>query len=458
MNLWVLIGVFAPWLAGMAIVYRRRGGLAGALLALGGGWLVGQVLLMLLLYASLRLTGKSHAHGLSILLLLIAVAAYLLARRVEPRGKAGRSQRGRALGHTGTGGVIVVLAALLAVSLGAKLLGIVPGLSTVTIRNDDATTFWLFKAKVIAESDRLSFDPKDPFYLGGSNPRYPVFLSLCAAWLPLLGGAWSEPLAAVPWFGFFVAMALMILGAIRLRLGSWPPALIAAYFVMSLPLASVHVYRPGYADLPLAAFLAAGVAFALLAQTEGRRVYGVGIALLMLVGAAAMKREGPVLAGVVAALMLLPEFRPLMVGSAKMSIRIVVAFLVAVVAVIFLVDLRDVWENIGQLSLHLEVLPSLVNHAYIWASFNLAFWVLPVAIILALVSRHAEMRLRVILLAVILLGVDVCIFVLTPQYRFAMNDQTPSRLFLQVLPAIIVALSLPVTTALIARAADDSSR
>jgi len=32
------------------------------------------------------------------------------------------------------------------------------------------------------------------------------------------------------------------------------------------------------------------------------------------------------------------------------------------------------------------------------------------------------------------------IFLLTPQARFALNDQTPSRLFLQAAPAIILTL------------------
>ncbi|MCA9254835.1 MAG: hypothetical protein KDA33_04325 [Phycisphaerales bacterium] len=445
MNLWVLMGVLAPWLAGMSIVRTRRAGLAGLLLTLGGGWLVGQVLLFLLLFAMLRLTGASHAGLVSGLSLLIAVAVTIL-RRDKSASKPNRVMS--SVAATGpTGGVVVILAVLFAISLGAKLLGIVPGLSTVTIRDDDATTFWLFKAKVIAESDHLSFDKEDPYYLGGANPQYPVYLPLCAAYLPLMKGGWSETLATFPWFGFFVATPLTILGALRLRLGAWPPALIAAYFVMSLPLASVHAYRPGYADMPMAAFLAAAVCFMLIAQLSERRIHYIAVALVLLIGAGVMKREGHVLAAVVAAVMLAPEILAEFRRGAKDAWRLVAALAIAIVVVFALVDNDDVVSDVSQLGWHGEAIASLANHAFGWASFNLAFWLAPAAIIIVALSPKAVMRWRALALTVALLGVDVCVFTLTKEYVFALNDQTPSRLFLQILPTIIVALAVPVTTA-----------
>jgi hypothetical protein len=38
-------------------------------------------------------------------------------------------------------------------------------------------------------------------------------------------------------------------------------------------------------------------------------------------------------------------------------------------------------------------------------------------------------------------GLIAATFVFTPQSRFALNDQTPSRLFLQVTPAIVILLA-----------------
>lgn len=448
MSPWVLIGIVAPWFAGMAIVRRPRTGLAGWLLTIGGGWLVGQVLLMCLLYASLRLTGSSHAGGLSLVLVALGIVAMILSRRHRSTA-TGQGRAAKLPWRRERVGIVWLLAAVFVLSVGAKLIVIVPAQQRVTIRNDDAISMWLFKAKVIADSDHLSFDATDPFYLGGSNPRYPVFLPLSAAYLPLLNGGWNETLAAAPWLGFFLAMPMTILGALRLRLGAWAPALIAAYFVTSLPLVSVHVYRPGYADLPLAAFLSAAICFALTARMEGRRVFAIAMTLLMLVGAAAMKREGPVFAAAVGLVVLLPELWPLVKSEARKPVGLIVGVVLAAVAVLCVIDVRDIWENVRSLEGHGEVLVPLANHAFAWASFDLVFWLLPVAVILVAVTRQAEMRGRAILLAVALLGIDVCIFALTQQYVFAMNDQTPSRLFMQVVPAIVVAMTVPVTTGLI---------
>lgn len=453
MSAWIILGILAPWLAGMSIVYRRRTGLAGAALAIGGGWLVGQILVMLLLYVSFWLGGASHARALTVVFLVLAVAVVLfntVRGAVPKRPPEILSSRRMAVQKPLSRVLMVALVLLFVVSIGAKLFAIVPAAKDVPVRNDDAISMWLFKAKVVAGSDHLSFNADEPFFLGGSNPRYPIFLPLSAAYLPLMNGQWSESLAAVPWVGYFIAMPLVILGAVRLRLGAWTPALIAAYFVASLPLVSVHAYRPGYADLPLATYLAAAVAFTLVSQSEDRRVFGIAMALLMLVGAALMKREGPVLAGAVGLVMLLPELWPMFKGGEDKPKWLVGAIVVAVVAVLFFVDVRDVWDSVTSLGYHGEVFPQLVNHAFVWASFDLAFWLLPIVLLFVLVSFRAEMQFRPIVLAVVLLGIDVCIFALTPWYRFAMNDQTPSRLYLQVLPAIMVALALPVFTGLTA--------
>lgn len=458
MSFWIVVGILAPWLAGMALVHCRRGGVAGALLTIGGGWLMGQVLLMFALYASLRITGAAHAKAIAVLLMCAALAVAIVRTVIGRRAmSAGDTRRPATVTRQGTRIAASLLVVLFVVSLSAKLFSIVPGLRQVSIRNDDAISMWLFKAKVIAESDTLSFQKEDPFYLGGSNPRYPVFLPLCAAYLPLLNGGWSESLAAAPWLGFFVATPLVILGALRIRLNASVPALIAAYVVMSLPLMSVHAYRPGYADLPLATFLAAAACFALLARKDEWRIHGMLVSGLMLIGAAAMKREGPVLAGVVACVMLLPQLVAAIRQGVVKPKWPTISVIAAVIAVFMLVDLRDVAENFIYMERHGEVFASLVNHAFGWSSFNLAFWLLPIAALFVAVRPNAEMRWRAILLAVALLGIDVCIFALTPQFRFAMNDQTPSRLFMQVLPAIIVALAVPISTGLTCRTPSNSA-
>lgn len=470
MSLWGYLGIIGPTLAGAAIVYRPRANLA---LTLGGGWLLGQVLVMSSLYAALYLTGASQAKAIAIGL-FVAGLAIRLNKLIRPSNENDRpkqsgsrkvAQRQPKNRNSNLGWIAL---AILVVSMAAKLWSILPAIRDVPIRNDDAFTFWLFKAKVIAETDRLSFDSEDDFYLGGSNPRYPVFLPLLAAFVPLLEGGWNESQAAIPWIGFFIAMPLTIAGALYDRLRIIAPsqeralagltrnrivspqqalvaAALAAYVVASIPLASVHVYRSGYADLPLASFLAAAVAFAMLANVsaDGRRY--LIFATVMLAGATAMKREGLVFAAVIGLVAVVPQARQFIQGDVRRKGIIFATGIAAVIAVISLIDMHDIWDNLRQLEFHGEAIEPLGRHAFTWSSFNLAFWLLPIALVVICLKPRIPGRASAIALAFALIAVVASIFVLTPQYVFAMNDQTPSRLFLQILPAIVVALTVPLT-------------
>jgi len=449
LSAWGYLGILAPLLAGAAIVHRRG---AHPALSLGAGWLLGQLLVVGLMFFALALTGVSHSRIIVVALVIIAVAfsLYRFAREsrdpkiahsvVDARARTAKSS------HRSFVGWIAV--ALLVLSLSAKLWCIVPGVAKVPIRNDDAISMWLFKAKVIAETDHLSFDSDDPFYLGGSNPRYPVYLPLAAAFIPLLEGGWNEAYAAIPWIGFFVALPLAVAGSLYERIRSVAPAALAAYAIASLPLLSIHAYRPGYADLPLAAFLAAAVGFALLSDTGHQRRRQLLLSLVMLIGAALMKREGPVLAAAVALVVVLPRAWPVVRRNKRLASIAFVLVGFAFATIIALMDLRDVGENVRQLQYHDKVFEALARHAFEWASFNLAFWLLPCAVVAMWILPRASGRLTATTLTITLTGIIAAIFVLTPQYRFAMNDQTPSRLFLQILPAMVVACTVPLTYAL----------
>lgn len=161
----------------------------------------------------------------------------------------------------------------------------------------DSLTRWMFKAKALAVDGTLlgplSTDPA--FAL--THQRYPPLVSHVSNLPALIHGGFDDTLAQAmyPWFA--VALAAVIYGVLRRRVGLLPAALGAAW-VASLPLISyVRGPPPGagaasaMADIPLGLF-AAGALFALIDALDGRRERAHLEAGLLLGFAALTKNEG----------------------------------------------------------------------------------------------------------------------------------------------------------------------
>ena len=276
---WAIFALIVPWAAGVALVrllgmprtLGTRHGAPNVLLAIGAGWFVGQAMMMAALYVSLLAFGSGHARSILAGMALLAIGL-LGATRYRIRGPGAEDWSDPSqvaadvspqLRRRWPAVVRRVILAIIAASLLAKLYLLICSHAFLPIRNDDAISIWLFKAKVITSLDRLPLDPTSEYYLGGSNPHYSVFVPLAAAWLPMVTGQWHEQLATLPWLFYYINLILLIAGGLRRWLTS-AQSWIAAYVVASLPLMVVHVYRPGYADTILAAFLAAAVTYLLI--------------------------------------------------------------------------------------------------------------------------------------------------------------------------------------------------
>ena len=470
--LWTLAALLIPWVTGVALMYGWCDRCCPLPLAIGGGWLIGQILVAALLYLTLLVSGASHARLILAGTALLGAAAWwrivvdgLFIAKAVPMEHApapvgtrrhsaafGRNQnRARPRPHRAVRIVLVVIGVSLLLKLGL----FIAAHAYCPIRNDDAVSIWLFKAKVVAGMDTLVRDPSEPFYMGGSNPRYPVFVSLMAAWGPLVAGRWNEHLATLPWLGFYVSVPLLIAGGLRRWLTS-RQAWVAAYIVASLPLLVIHAYRPGYADLPLDAFLAATVLYLLSWRTSGWFGHLL-LAGLFAVAAACMKREGPPIVAAAALAVMVVSRRNLAALAPRVRAGLIALALLAVVAVAALVNLTDVAANVRAFGYHPEVWPALGRHLFAWSSFAFLFWALAAAAILVLFNPRAAQRRAALLLLLLLFGLDAAIFLFTPQARFALNDQTPSRLFLQTVPAVILAMAIPVAT-IVRRVGVDGSR
>jgi hypothetical protein len=371
---WTIIALIVPWAAGIALVTvlgDRRG---GKVLALGAGWLAGQAMMMAALYVSLMTSGSGHAR---IVLGILALAAVILLVHLaySPRGGAvsgALSERpGQILASRWFWLIQRVMLGIIVASLLAKVYLLICSHAFVPIRNDDAISIWLFKAKVIASLDQLPQDPASPYYLGGSNPRYSVFVPLAAAWIPMVTGQWHEQLATLPWLFYYVNMLLLVGGGLRRWLTS-TQSWIAAYVVASLPLMVVHAYRPGYADLILAGFLAAAVLY-LLIWRETNLVRHLAIAVMFAMIAASLKRESPALVAIAVLAVLIPSWRNILAWSIRTCIAAAVVGGMAVLAVGLVVDFSEQKEAARLLEYHPAVWGKLAQHLFEWSSFHFSF-------------------------------------------------------------------------------------
>lgn len=430
--LWAVAAFVVPPLAGIGLLRRRCEAREHWALHLGAGWLIGQLGVMVLTFAALAVTGASHARILLIVMALVALVAW------RPRKRVGRSSIANRFAPSSDGRLFILLAAVIGASLLVKLYVVAQAQAWIPVRNDDAVRLWLYKAKQMAILDAPPPVEGDDSYLGGSNQHLPVFA--VGAWTPLVVGHWSEPLAALPWMGMYVAIPLVLFGGLRRWLGRLP-SLVAAYLMASLPLGVVHAYRPGYVDLLLAAYLAASVAY-LLAWRSTHRLRHLVWGIVFAAACAAVKREGAVVGAVAVGAVLLTSRQALRSLPSWVRIALAAMFVVGIALLAVRFNPGDPTARFDEYRYHPGVVSAIVRHAFVWGSFNLLFWLIAAAMAFVLFAAKGEHRSTAVVLTVGLLGLDAMAMIFTPLSTFALNDQTPSRLFLQVLPAIVFALAI----------------
>lgn len=388
-------------------------------------------------YAAIVLRGTEMIRPLAIVLLSIGLAGIVIHQRMR-RGRLTKTVMPQPIPWTWLeSALLVVLLLSMAVKIAAETSSILwnPG------RCEDALAYWLYKAKTVTLLGHIPSSPDHPFYLGGSNPKYPIYPSMVAAWIPLASREWSETLAVIPWLITF----LMLPCAAAFILAHGTPRfirIVTAYIVSSLPLAAIHVFRPGYVDYILASFLLCAVGL-LLYWREDRRPGVLVLAVVFFIATACSKREGVMavaaVMGVLIPFELLARVRDRGTGNGLRAILIVTA--VIGVAVYTLMDLSDLSGDADRWAYHPEAWPAIWRHAMVWSSFSFFF---PLAFIVAvglMVFRRGANAWLAVSLCAALFAYAVSPFLLTDNVRFALNDQTPSRLLLHVAPAMMVALA-----------------
>jgi len=436
---WLILGIVVPWVTGMGLIAALGQRHSNIFATIGAGWLAGQTLIIAALAFALLVTGAGHARLLLASLVLLGIAFWSLAHRrkatsptVELHAKRSsapyRSSVWQTLG-------IVILLGIITTHVWQK------GTSqwNVTARCDDAISIWLFKAKAIAVLNQLPTDPASDYYLGGSNPHYPVSCPLIAAWLPMVAGHWEERIATLPWFLCYINLLLLIGGGLRRRL-TGTQATAVAYVVGSLPLVAMHVVRPGYADLMLAAFLIAGVLYLAVWRSTGR-LRDLAMGGLFALTAACMKREGPPVVAIALAALVGGSWRQLLVYPRAIRWGLALAGAAGIALVVQVVGFSDHADNVAAFGYHTGVWSAVGRHLFEWDSFHALFWIVAALLPVLVWKLRVPHGGAAAVLILGWCGLITAIFVLTPQARFALNDQTPSRLFLQVAPSIVLVLA-----------------
>lgn len=436
---WILLAVSAPWCVGMILLPLVHHRPLRPLFDMAIGFLVGQLIIMVLVYLAFVLTGSSQARSINVILAITAATLWISYFTLRTHPRKGDSTIQATPPSSRRTPYFRFLLLLMAFSLFSRLVLMIAATAFVPIRGDDAISIWLYRANVIASTDQLSFNLASDYYLGGSIPGYPVFVSLIAAWIPLIVGGWTEPLAVLWWPLWY--LMLVLITAVGLR--RWLPptdAFVVAFVVASLPLLGIHVCRPGYADLPLAVFLAAAVLYGMHWRETGRFA-DLLFFLLLTLATACTKREGPVLAAIVFLGFAVTSRATILSMTTRARSLGGIALLVGLTWCVLVLDYGEQRASLSQLSWHPEVMGSLIRHAFEWSSFNLGFWLILALLPVVAFYSGAMERWPALLISLGLLGFVAAVFLLTPQARFAVNDQTPSRLLLQVAPAIILLMA-----------------
>lgn len=301
----------------------------------------------------------------------LTLAAFLLHRERGPVEKV--TQDGSGLPTFGKS-YLVFLGGLIAVKMTMTLW---IAMVNPVIDSDAANPFrWVGLAKVLHARGMLppEVTPTDRF-----SP------SLLPLWVNLFLPRWHDAMTAVPWFLTYAAMVgTVFTGAWRL-LRNPLAATVIAYFFSSLPLAVVHVIRPGYADLILMYFLLEGIVAMTCLYAEPcshkRRVW-FSIGLMAFLGTFLTKKEGTMWA-LWLALLALGYFLHERKGWAWKRILTRAAFVLGVVYVLYLAGMDYVRARVP-MPLEIQWLftrdfdsravQTFFEMMFVYGSFNLLWW------------------------------------------------------------------------------------
>lgn len=426
-------GVLLPWAAGSAVLHALlvRRGSSDPWLEAAYGHFVGIGLVMILLTAQDALGWRLAFAPVAVALGLTAVAGVAIARRAQPAVPTPTRS-------TGTVEPVpqslrwfaVVAVALLAVRFGTLAVEVL----LRPLFAWDAWSQWATKAKAWSGLRELvpfiSYEDWIQRVPGFTDtaPNYPPTIPLLQTWMSLALGRWDDALINLPWLAAYVALGLGVFGQLRgLGAGtSW--AAIATYLALSLPMLNVHVALAGYADLHLAAVYALAVLALARWEATGDRASLILLAsvayLLPLLKIPGIAWLGTLVAGLVVAASRAARLRVAAGAIPALALAAAVAYL-----------MRPGRVGVLPAAEQQDIAQSLVQHLFAFGSWNLLWFLFPIA--LAVGWREVVARKATAAALACGFGILVWTFFFTKTGDWVVDYTTVNRALLHVAPAAV---------------------
>jgi hypothetical protein len=280
----LLVALFLPWLCGSIWVswLLQRTGRCNGYIVLGQGYFVGILLVTLLIRLWDALGIPLHFWGIvGLTLAFSAVGVVLRGLEAAPSTRQ-RIPEYIPRWHLVVGLLLVALITWRHVTLAQELL-LRPLFAWDAWMNwaPKAITWFHHRELVNFVSPEWWLTGGDAYTLGNrqANP-YPIALPLIQLWSMLGAGTWDHSAIYLPWIIAPLALGLALFGHLRLASVPFLPAVIACYFLLSLPYLNAHAVLAGYADIWLAA--AFSLAVCALYEWQQRRHWGYAVLWLLL--------------------------------------------------------------------------------------------------------------------------------------------------------------------------------
>lgn len=188
------------------------------------------------------------------------------AARLKPARLATAVRSGWSALSPGRRGLVFLISGFFLINL----FGLFQIAATRLSGNYDSVVMWSLKAKLLNYERQINFDPQATFYLGGgAHLNYPWQIPLLQYWLNANLGAYNDLAGNWIFVGYFLSWVGLIFYFLHKRLGPLRAGL-WSFFLFTMPLVFYHGSN-AYADLPLAFYVTAAVAFFGVWLAERRR-------------------------------------------------------------------------------------------------------------------------------------------------------------------------------------------